>query len=170
MSGSFSRMAELPGLDGGRTGMAGFDVIDRDQGQAQVARFLQQAMERGLVGDGAMDDGGAVAVSGDGQPVEPGGPPGIEVPLEADLVPSRAFLVAVGCVVHGPNARSGRGELASPHVGIEVMIRDRRVRVTGCGSAAGRVRRPGGPRPGGWLRRAWRRCAWCESAPCSGTP
>jgi hypothetical protein len=67
--------------------MAGFDVIDRDQGQAQVARFLEQAMERGLVGYGAMDDGGAVAVVGDGQPVKPGGPPGIEVPLEADLVP-----------------------------------------------------------------------------------
>src|SRR5690348_1400965 len=100
-------MAELPGLCDGRTGMAGIDVVDRDQGQAQVARFLEQAMERGLVGYGAMDDGGAVAVAGDGQPVEPGGPPGIEVPLEADLAPSRAELMAVGCVVHGSNARSG---------------------------------------------------------------
>jgi hypothetical protein len=58
-------------------GMAGFDVIDRDQGQAHVARFLEQAIERGLVGYGAMDDGGAVAVVGEGQPVEPGGPPGL---------------------------------------------------------------------------------------------
>src|ERR1700759_926844 len=101
MSGSFSRMAELPGLDGGHMGMAGFDVIDRDQGQAQVARFLEQTVERGLVGYGAMDDGGAVAVAGDGQPVEPGGPPGIEVPLEADLVPSRAVIVAGRYFAHG---------------------------------------------------------------------
>src|SRR5580693_6841559 len=163
-------MAELSGLDGGHRGMAGFDVIDRDQRQAQVARFLEQAVERGLVGDRAMDDGGAVAVVGEGQPVEPGGPPGSEVPLEADLVPSRAVLVAVGYVVHGSNARSGHGELASPHVGIEVMICDRRVRVTGCGFAAGRVPRPGGPPPGGWLPRAWCRCSWCASARCSGTP
>jgi hypothetical protein len=61
MSVSFSRMAELPGLDGGHSGMAGFDVIDRDQGQAQIARFLEQAIERGLVGDGATDDGAAVS-------------------------------------------------------------------------------------------------------------
>ena len=30
--------------------MAGGDVIDRDQGQAQVAYFLQQSMQRRLVG------------------------------------------------------------------------------------------------------------------------
>ena len=65
-------------------GMAGFDVIDRDQGQAHVARFLEQAIKRGLVGYGAMDNGGSVTLVGEGQPVEPGGPPGIEVPLEAD--------------------------------------------------------------------------------------
>ena len=68
--------------------------IDGDQRQAQVAHFLEQAVKRGLVGDGAIDDGGAVAVVSEGEPVEPGGPPGIEVPLEADLVPSRAVIVA----------------------------------------------------------------------------
>src|SRR4051812_34064668 len=68
---------------------SGIEVIDGDQGQAQVARFLEQPVQRGLVGYGATDDGGAVAVAGDGQPVEPGGPPGIEVALETDLVPSR---------------------------------------------------------------------------------
>src|SRR5579859_3463154 len=89
-----------------------------------------------------MDDGGAVAVVGEGQPVEPGGPPGIEVPLEADLAPSRAVLVAVGCVVHGSNARSGRGELTSPHVGIEVMIRDRRTGLPVAGSRQVEFRGP----------------------------
>src|ERR1700687_1604975 len=82
-------------------GMAGFDAIDRDQGQAHVARFLQQAIKRGLVGYGAMDNGGSVTVVGEGQPVEPGGPPGIEVPLEADLVPSRVVMVASRHFAHG---------------------------------------------------------------------
>ena len=45
-------------------------------------------MEGGLVGYGATDDGGAVAVVGDGQPVEPGRPAGTEVALESDLVPA----------------------------------------------------------------------------------
>src|ERR1035441_1031846 len=101
MSVSFSRIAELPGLDGGHMGMAGLDVIDRDQGQAQVARFLEQAIERGLVCYGAMDDGGAVTAAGKGQPVEPGGPPGIEVPLEADLVPARVVMAAGRYFAHG---------------------------------------------------------------------
>jgi hypothetical protein len=52
-------------------------------------------MQRGLVGDGAVDDRDAVARVGEAQPVEPGGPPGIEVPLEADLVSSGLAAVAV---------------------------------------------------------------------------
>ena len=122
MSVSFSGMAELRGLGGGRCGMAWFDVVHRDQGQAQVARFLEQAVKCGLVGYGAMDDGGAIAVVSDGQPVEPGGPPGIEMPLEADLVPSRAVIMAGRYFVHGSKATSGCGETASPHVGIDAMI------------------------------------------------
>jgi hypothetical protein len=98
MSVSFSQIAELSGLGGGRLGMAGFDLRDRDQGQAQVARFLEQAMQRGLIGYRAMDEGGAVAVVGNGQPVEPGGPPGVEVPLEADLVPSGVVRAAGRCL------------------------------------------------------------------------
>src|SRR5712691_9977951 len=84
MSVSISLMAELPGLDGGHSGMARLDKIDRDQGQTQVTRFLEQAIERGLVGYGATDDGGAVTVVSEGQPVEPGGPAAVKVPLEAD--------------------------------------------------------------------------------------
>jgi len=61
--------------------VVGCELSDRDQRQAQVAHFLEQAMQRGLVGYEAMDDGGAVAVVGEDQPVEPGGPPRIEVPL-----------------------------------------------------------------------------------------
>src|ERR1039457_6193951 len=80
MSSPFRETAELSGLGGGRLGMVRVDVIDRDQGQAQVARFLEQAVQRGLVGYRAMDDGGAVAAVSNGQPVEPGGPPAVEVP------------------------------------------------------------------------------------------
>src|SRR5450755_3711422 len=64
-------IAELSGPGGGRRGMAGFGLGDRDQGQAQVACFLEQAMQRGLVGYRAVDGGGAVAAVGEGQPVEP---------------------------------------------------------------------------------------------------
>ena len=81
--------------------MAGFGEVDRDQGQAQVARFLEQAVERGLVGYRAVDDGGAVALAGKAQSVEPGGPPAVEVPLEADLVPSGAALAAGRYLAHG---------------------------------------------------------------------
>ena len=52
----------------------------------QVAHFAQQAVQRGLVGHRAMHDGGAGALVGEAQPVEPGGPAGIEAPFEADLV------------------------------------------------------------------------------------
>jgi hypothetical protein len=37
-------------------------------------------MQRSLVGYRAMDDGRAVAVVGEAQPVKPGGPSGIEMP------------------------------------------------------------------------------------------
>ena len=74
--------------------MAGVDEGDRDQGQAQVACFLEQAVQRGLVGYRAVDDGGAVAAAGNAQSVEPGGPPAVEVALEADLIPPGAVIAA----------------------------------------------------------------------------
>jgi hypothetical protein len=46
--------------------MAGGGVIDRDQGQAQVAYLLEQSMQRRLVGYRAVDGGGAVAAVSDG--------------------------------------------------------------------------------------------------------
>ena len=84
----WSRIGELAGVDGGYVGLVGVDLGDRDQRQAYVAHLLEQAVQSGLVDDEAGDDGGAVAVVGQAQPVEPGGPAGIEVPLEADFVPS----------------------------------------------------------------------------------
>jgi hypothetical protein len=72
-----------------------FNVRDRDERQARVTHFLEQAMERSLVGYGAMDDGGAIALEAEAQPVEPGGPSGIEMALEANLIPSSLVAIAV---------------------------------------------------------------------------
>src|SRR6476619_3295371 len=73
---------------GGGVGRVGIDPGDRNQRQAHIADLLEQAVQRGLVDDDAVNDGGAVAAGGEGQPVKPGGPAVVEVPLEADLVPS----------------------------------------------------------------------------------
>ena len=79
----------------GTSGWSGFDPSDRDQWQADVAHFLEQAMQCGLVGDRAGDEGGAVVLVGEAQSVEPGGPSGVEVPLEADFVPSGLVIMPV---------------------------------------------------------------------------
>ena len=174
----------------GTSGWSGSTRVTETSGRPDVAHLLEQAVQRGLVGDRAVDDGGAVALVGEGQPVEPGGPSGVEVPLEADLVPSGlvtvvghrssgrpcAGLAGVATSSRDPEARSGCGERASPHVVIRGGERrpagDRSVRSGRSVVAvapAGRAPRPGGPLPGGCSRRAWRRCSWCASARCSGT-
>jgi hypothetical protein len=72
----------------GRIGLVVCDVNYRDQRQAEVLDFVEQSIQRGLVDDLAMDDGGAVGLVREGQPVKPGGPPGIEVPFDADFASS----------------------------------------------------------------------------------
>ncbi len=103
------------------------DLGDRDQRQAQVADLLEQAVQRGLVDDRAVEDGGAVALVGEGQPVEPRGPPRSRWPASRisycpascdELCPSDAWWL----LVHAPEGRSGCGERGSPHVVIEVVI------------------------------------------------
>jgi hypothetical protein len=47
-------------------------------------------VQRGLVDDGSAEDGGAVGLAGDGEPLEPGGPVGSEVTVDADLVLHRS--------------------------------------------------------------------------------
>src|SRR5688572_20398697 len=96
-------------------------------------------MQRSLVRDRAMDDGGAVAVVGEAQPVKPGGPSGIEVPLEADFVTSglMAIVSRSACFAHRAPLRVSVGStppLTSP---------DRRARRGGGGIAGDRSR----PRP-----------------------
>ena len=67
-------------------GLVGVEVGDREQGQTQVADPLEEAVEGCLVGDRSADDGGPVALVGDGQAVEPGGPARVEVTAQPDLV------------------------------------------------------------------------------------
>src|SRR5437588_2024621 len=93
-------------------------------------------MQRGLVDDGASENGCAVALVGEAHPVEPGGPSRGEVPLEADFVTSRRMMVVSSCVwlAHGApsfvawsHSRQRCGEAASPHVMIHVVIPPRTV-------------------------------------------
>ena len=67
-----------------------------------------------------MDDGGAVPLVGEAQSVKPGGPSGIEVPVEADLVTSGLVTLASGCVgfAHdAPSAAACLDESLSPGAG-----------------------------------------------------
>ncbi len=74
--------------------MVGTDLCDRDQRQAYVAHLLEQPMKSGLVDDKAVDEGGAVALVGEAQAVEPSGPSRSEVPFETDFVPSNLVPLA----------------------------------------------------------------------------
>src|SRR5688500_18290057 len=64
-------------------------LSDRDDWKPQVAQFLEEAVQRRLVGHGAVNDGGAIAHLGEAQSLERGSPSGIEVPLDAELVTPR---------------------------------------------------------------------------------
>src|SRR3954468_2216049 len=83
----------LSRLGAGRPGRVGVDVRHRDQWQSGVAHLLEQAMERRLIGYAATDDGDALALMAEAQPVKPGSPSAIQVSLEANLV--AAVLVTV---------------------------------------------------------------------------
>jgi hypothetical protein len=84
----FSGLMSYRGSAVGTSGWSGSTLSDRDQRQTHVADLLEQAIQRGLVDHRALDEGGAVVLVGDGQSVEPAGPSGIQVPLEADFVRS----------------------------------------------------------------------------------
>jgi len=50
------------------------DLRERDQRDADLAQLLEEAAQRGLVDDRSSEDGGAVALAGESEPVEPGRP------------------------------------------------------------------------------------------------
>lgn len=69
-------------------------------------------MECCLVGDKTMNEGGAIALLGKAQSVNPSGPSGSEVSLEADFVPSGLAIIAGRCLAHGRNVG---GDVVSEH-------------------------------------------------------
>ena len=71
----------------------GLDPADRDHGQPDVTTLLQQAVQRGLVGDAPCEQGVAVT-GGERHPLEAGCISRVEAPLEADLVPAGLFRAA----------------------------------------------------------------------------
>ena len=89
--------------DGGSIGVVGVDLSDGDQWQSGVADILEQAMERRLVGNVPPDDGEALALVAEAQAVKPSGPSRVEVPLEADFVPSGLAITAGRCLAHDRN-------------------------------------------------------------------
>jgi hypothetical protein len=95
--------------------LIGVDLGDRDQREAGVADFLEQAVQGGLVGHRAEDERGAVGFVGEAQSVEPGDPSGAEVPLDANLVRS-GLVMAERLIAHGPpSARKLEGKVMSGH-------------------------------------------------------
>ena len=105
----------------GVVGCVGRDRGERDQGDADVAQLLEQAVQRRLVDDRAADDGGAVVLVGEAQPVEPGRPAGSEVSLDPDLVLRRVGRISVGALLRTDLVRSSwshrtvRIDLVSAH-------------------------------------------------------
>jgi len=61
------------------------EVAHRDQEQPQVAYLGQHAVQGSLIGERACDDG-FLAVAGDLEILEPGGPPPVEDAFDPDLV------------------------------------------------------------------------------------
>src|SRR3954463_1398146 len=72
---------------GGRSWLV--DAGDGNERQAHVTHLVQQSVQRSLIGDQAVKNGGAIAAVGQNQTVEPSGPMVFQVSLDADLVPPR---------------------------------------------------------------------------------
>ena len=104
----------------------GLDLGDGDQRQAQVADLLEQAVQRGLVDDRTAEHGRAVVGVGEGEAVEPGGPPAVEMPGEPDLVGAGLVRPAVEAWVSLMGASA-----CSACDGISVAVTDRAVDLSG---------------------------------------
>src|SRR5664279_1595935 len=81
---------------GGPERLFGADPGYRDQRKADIAHLSQQAMKRGLIGHRPVDDGAAVALCGQAEPVKPAGPTGLEMPMSRI-----SYRPASGCLAVG---------------------------------------------------------------------
>src|SRR4051794_32591314 len=107
---------------GGCRRSVGWDLPERDQGHADIAQLVKDAVQRGLIDDGTTDGGGAVVEGGDAQPAEPSLPPLPEMSLDADFVPlggavtsSRWPARCAGGGVVCAHTRTVRTDLVSAH-------------------------------------------------------
>src|SRR5690349_12341339 len=82
-------------------GGVGVELSQGQQGDSDVAELVQEPVQGGLVGDGSVQDGGAVLERCEGHAVEAVGPVGAEVSLEADLVPGAVAPRAGRLLRHG---------------------------------------------------------------------
>ncbi len=96
--------------------------IQRQQGDAEVAEGLEEAVQCGLVDDWSADDGGAVVLGGQIHAVEPGRPTRSEVSSDADLVPLGGHVISgrlpvrwLVDVVVGAHEANVRTDLVSAH-------------------------------------------------------
>src|SRR5579875_1140106 len=133
-----------------RPGLAGVQPPHGDQTEPQVADFGQYPVQRGLVSEQAANDR-LLALAADLEAAEPSGPPAVEHPRHADLVPGRPahFCPSLRlCFLHlctvGADAGAGRHPKVACEWNLAVMggpIRDHR-------SRADRAARPGSLRRG----------------------
>ena len=72
-------------------------------------------MQRGLVDHRATEGGGAVALGGESQPIEPAAPSSFEAPLDADLVPAGRGTFAVRCEGFLHSLKLGADVLSGHH-------------------------------------------------------
>ena len=92
--------------------LCGINFHDRKQWQAKITYVPEHAIQRGLIDERASEDGCSVALMAEPQARKPLGPPGIQMSLEANLVPSRLVLVlrrSVWCTHAAPRACSAGG-------------------------------------------------------------
>ena len=79
----------------------GWHLVDRDEGQAEVAESVQQSVQGRLVHDKAAEGADAVGCGGEGEAVEPVGPPRLETSADAlevahileDILPARSLVI-----------------------------------------------------------------------------
>src|SRR5215208_800725 len=109
------------------TPFLGVDLVDREQRQAEVAQRAEQSVQRRLVDDGALDEGGAVGPGRERHPVEPGRPAGAEVALEPDLVPATVVPTAGRRVAHRSSSLPAGGFRDDGNVGADVVSGDHHI-------------------------------------------
>ncbi len=74
-------------------------AIDREQGHAQIAHFLQYAMQCSLIEYRSCEQRIAVLFPGDGQPLEPLRPLLTQMTLDPDLIKPWLTFIGLGSIL-----------------------------------------------------------------------